>query len=97
MGLAGVWRALTRSRGPRVRPTGVEPCLHRPGLCRSSNRSVAFEGAARQNGRRVPGPGSHGQHWRVTIAAVGIGGHADDFIGQYHRNSNATLTLRYSF
>jgi len=65
------------------------------------NRSVAFEGAARQNGRglyaRAEYSQARGQHWRATIAAVAIGGHADDFLGQYRRNSHATLTLRYSF
>jgi predicted component of type VI protein secretion system len=65
------------------------------------NRSVAFEGAARQNGRGVYIKAEYsqarGQHWRAIIAVVAIGGHADDFLGQYHRNSNATLTLRYRF
>jgi predicted component of type VI protein secretion system len=65
------------------------------------NRSVAFEGAARQNGRgvyaRAEYSQAHGQHWRATIAAVAIGGHADDFLGQYRRNSHAKLTLRYHF
>ena len=65
------------------------------------NRSVAVEGAARQNGRGVYARAEYsqarGQHWRATIAAVAIGGHADDFLGQYRRNSHATLTLRYSF
>jgi hypothetical protein len=65
------------------------------------NRSVAFEGAARQNGRGVYARAEYsqarGQHWRATIAAVAIGGHADDFLGQYRRNSHATLTLRYHF
>jgi hypothetical protein len=65
------------------------------------NRSVAFEGAARQNGHglyaRAEYSQARGQHWRATIAAVAIGGHTDDFLGQYRRNSHATLTLRYSF
>ncbi|HEV8319897.1 MAG TPA: hypothetical protein VGQ10_20950 [Vicinamibacterales bacterium] len=65
------------------------------------NRSVAFEGAARENGRGVYARAEYaqarGQHWRATIAAVAIGGHADDFLGQYRRNSHATMTLRYSF
>jgi len=65
------------------------------------NRSVAFEGAARQNGRglyaRAEYSQARGQHWRATIAAVAIGGHADDFLGQYSLNSHAALTLRYSF
>jgi len=65
------------------------------------NRSVAFEGAARQDGRglyaRAEYSQARGQHWRATIAAVAIGGHSDDFLGQYRLNSHATLTLRYSF
>ena len=65
------------------------------------NRSVAFEGAARQNGRGVYARAEYsqalGEDWRATIAAVAIRGHADDFLGQYNRNSHATLTLRYSF
>jgi hypothetical protein len=65
------------------------------------NRSVAFEGAARQDGHGVYLKAEYsqarGQHWRTTLAAVAIGGRADDFLGQYRRNSNATLTLRYSF
>jgi hypothetical protein len=65
------------------------------------NRSVAVEGAARQNGRGVYARAEYsqarGQHWRATIAAVAFGGHADDFLGQYHRNSHATLTLQYRF
>jgi hypothetical protein len=65
------------------------------------NRSVAFEGAVRQNGRGVYGRAeysqAHGQHWRTTVAGVAIGGAVDDFLGQYKRNSHATVTLRYSF
>lgn len=64
-------------------------------------RSVAFEGAVRQNGRgvyaRAEYSAAHGQHWRTTVAGVAIGGDAEDFLGQYRRNSHATLTLRYSF
>lgn len=65
------------------------------------NRSVAFEGAVRQNGRGVYAKAeysqAHGQHWRATIAAVAIGGRDDDILGQYHHNSHVSLTLRYSF
>ena len=66
-----------------------------------TNRSVAFECAVRQNGDgeygKVEYSQARGQHWRGTIAAVGIGGHSDDFLGQYRRNSYVQLSLRYSF
>ena len=65
------------------------------------NRSIAFEGAFRQNGdgeyAKLEYSQARGQHWRATLTAVGIGGHADDFLGQYHRNSHFTATVRYSF
>ena len=65
------------------------------------NRSVAFETAVRQDGRGVYAKAeysqAHGDHWRTTITAVGIGGHSDDFLGQYHRNSHVALGVRYSF
>ena len=38
-----------------------------------------------------------GQHWRVTITAIGIAGASDDFLGQYSRNSHVKAALRYSF
>jgi hypothetical protein len=64
-------------------------------------RSLAFETAVRQNGGgaygRIEYSQASGQHWRATVTAVGIGGHSDDFLGQYHRNSHVTLALRYSF
>lgn len=38
-----------------------------------------------------------GQHWRATGGFAWIRGRPDDFIGQYDRNSNASLAIRYSF
>jgi hypothetical protein len=65
------------------------------------NRSVAFEGAARQNGDGVYSKLEYsqaaGQHWRATAGAVLIGGRSGDFLGQYNRNSHVALGLRYSF
>ena len=65
------------------------------------NRSIAFETAVRQNLAgaygKVEYSQAYGQHWRVTAAGVVIGGHEDDFLGQYRRNSHLSLTLRYSF
>jgi hypothetical protein len=64
-------------------------------------RTVAIEGVARQSGDGfyIKGEFSEqvGQHWRVTFAGVGLAGKDTDFLGQYHRNSNGSVTLRYSF
>ncbi|MBZ5558331.1 MAG: hypothetical protein LAO77_13755 [Acidobacteriia bacterium] len=66
-----------------------------------ATRSVAFESAVRQSGDGVYAKGEYsqtrGQHWRATIAGVAIAGASDDFLGQYRRNSHATVALRYSF
>jgi hypothetical protein len=66
-----------------------------------SRRGVAFESAARQSGDGVYAKAeyseTHGQHWRATVTGVAIAGDADDFLGQYHRNSHLAITLRYSF
>ena len=63
-------------------------------------RSVAVEGAVRQNGDgiyvKAEYSQSHGQHWRTTVTAVGIGGRSDDFLGQYRRNSHVMVAVRYS-
>ena len=65
------------------------------------NRTVTIEGAVRQSGdgAYVRGLFSEalGSSWRVTFAGVGIRGTADDFIGQFNRNSNVSVTLRLSF
>jgi hypothetical protein len=64
-------------------------------------RTLALEGAVRRAGDGVYAKAEYsearGQHWRATIGAVVIGGHADDFLGQYRRNSHVSLALRYSF
>lgn len=39
----------------------------------------------------------YGRHWRATGGVTWIRGEEDDFLGQYHRNSYASLALRYSF
>jgi hypothetical protein len=65
------------------------------------NRNVGFEGAVRQNGRgvysKVEYSQAYGQHWRATIGGILIGGHSDDFLGQYNHNSHIAVALRYSF
>ena len=64
-------------------------------------RTVAFEGAVRRNGGgtwlRVEYSQGFGAHWRAVAGMAVIRGDATDFLGQYRRNSHATLVIRYSF
>jgi hypothetical protein len=66
-----------------------------------SNRAVELEAAARQDGKGVYAKAEYsqarGQNWRTTVSGVFLGGDRDDFIGQYRRNSQLRLSLRYSF
>ena len=66
-----------------------------------STRSVALDTAVRQNGQgswlRFAYSESFGQHWRATGGFTWIRGDPGDFLGQYHRNSFASIALRYSF
>jgi hypothetical protein len=94
-----------------TRPGGVVSFAPDRGLTRSflgrasytidPNRSVALEGAVRQNGHglwlEVEYSQAVGQHWRATVAGNLIRGEEDDFFGQFRRNSHVSLTLRYSF
>jgi hypothetical protein len=64
-------------------------------------RTVAIEGAVRQSGDGVYFKGeysqSFAQHWRLTLTGVAIQGDPEDFLGQYHRNSHASIVVRFSF
>lgn len=66
-----------------------------------TNRSLAFEAAARQNGKgfwlKSEYSQALGQHWRATANLTVIRGSPSDFLGEYRRNSHALLTFRYSF
>lgn len=66
-----------------------------------ANRSAAVEAAVRQNGDGVYVKGewsaAAGEHWRATVTGVVIRGQSDDFLGQFRRNSNLAIALRYSF
>lgn len=66
-----------------------------------ANRSVAFEGALRRGAdgvyAKVEYSQARGPHWRATLGGILLRGRPDDFLGQYRRNSHATLALRYSF
>jgi hypothetical protein len=63
------------------------------------NRSLVVESAVRSGGSfvRFEYSQTFGQHWRVTPGVAWIRGSANDFLGQYHRNSYLSLALRYSF
>ena len=63
------------------------------------NRSLTVETAVRSGGSfvRVEYSQAYGQHWRVTPGVAWIRGDMTDFLGQYHRNSYASLAVRYSF
>jgi hypothetical protein len=104
-GYAGEFVTTTRSALP-AQFTAFDRGLAKTFLGRASytidvNRSLAFEGAVRQNGRgfyvKAEYSQAVGQHWRATARADVIGGALDDFLGQYRRNSSARLTFRYSY
>jgi len=64
-------------------------------------RSVTIEGAVRQRGEGFYAKGEYtqafGQHWRLTLAGVGLGGNDDDFLGRYRRNNHGSVALRFSY
>ena len=102
-GYAG--EAITRqgSRAANFAPDRglTKTLLGRAGYTIDANRNIAVEAAIRQNGEGVWIKGEYsqllGQHWRATLNLTLISGDADDFLGQYHRNSHAMILLRYSF
>jgi hypothetical protein len=67
----------------------------------SPSKSFAASGALRQNGQgvwlRFEYSQSYGRNWRATGGYTLIRGDMTDFLGQYRRNSHASLALRYSF
>jgi hypothetical protein len=71
----------------------------RAGLTIDANRSMAIEAAIRARGSFLRYEYAHavGQHWRTTLGAAWIRGNMDDFLGQYRRNSYASVAIRYSF
>lgn len=92
----------------RRNPLGFSPdrglaktFLGRASLTIDSYRSIAFEGAVRQNGDgswlKSEYVQTLGAHWKAVAAFSWIRGTAGDFLGQYRKNSHAVLGIRYSF
>jgi hypothetical protein len=101
-GYAGEAVTERRSLLPFAPDRGVtRSMLGRASYTIDPNRSVALEGALRQDGDGGYARGeysqAYGQHWRATIGATLIRGEPTNFFGQYRRNSHATFSLRYSF
>jgi hypothetical protein len=110
---SGEWFFVGGYAGEAITETGTRPpgfapdrgltktFLGRAGYTIDANRSIAVEAAARQNGNGTWAKFEYsqavGQHWRVTGNVTLIRGHADDFLGQYERNSHTALIVRYSF
>jgi hypothetical protein len=71
----------------------------RAGWTIDANRSLAVEAAVRAAGSfsRFEYSQTFGQHWRATAGIAWLRGDMTDFLGQYHRNSYASLAVRYSF
>jgi len=71
----------------------------RAGWTIDPNRSLAVETAVRADGSftRCEYSQTYGQHWRATAGIAWIRGDMADFLGQYRRNSYASLAIRYSF
>jgi hypothetical protein len=65
------------------------------------NRTLAFEGAVRQNGQGAWLEAEYaqqvGRHWRATVRAHLLRGAPDDFIGQYRLNSSLQILARFSY
>lgn len=102
-GYSGEVVTLTRNNPLQFAPDRgfARSFLGRAGYTIDANRSIAIEAAARQNGKgtwvRFEYSQLFGQHWRATAGVTWIHGDVTDFLGQYHRNSYASLALRYSF
>ncbi|MBZ5612326.1 MAG: hypothetical protein LAP38_29080 [Acidobacteriia bacterium] len=75
--------------------------LGRASVNLAGSRSLVFEAVARQNGNGLYAKAEYsqafGQHWRWSAMFKGIRGDPRDFLGQYRRNSFASIVARYSF
>jgi hypothetical protein len=75
--------------------------LARAAVTIDANRSASLEVALRENGQGVWIKGEYTQaiasHLRATAGVAVIEGAKTDFLGQFNRNSFASIGLRYSF
>jgi hypothetical protein len=75
--------------------------LGRASYTLDANRTMAFEGAVRQNGDgawlKAEYTQQVGRHWRATLRGHLLRGAPDDFIGQYRLNSSLQALLRFSY
>jgi len=66
-----------------------------------ARQTLSFEGAVRQTGDgvylRAEYSSAVGRYWRLTLSGVELDGKADDFLGQYRRNSHVFAALRFNF
>jgi hypothetical protein len=101
-GYAGEWVIERRNLFQFAPDRGfAKAFLGRVGYTIDARRSVAMEYVIRQNGDgvwvRSEYSQTFGQHWRATVGFTIIRGEPEDFLGQYRRNSHASINLRYSF
>ncbi len=75
--------------------------IGRAGYTIDTNRSVAVEGAVRQDlggsWIRAEYSFASGSNLRATVSGSWVRGDPDDHFGRYRRNSHLTAALRYSF
>jgi hypothetical protein len=73
--------------------------LGRAGLDLNVNVRLSLDTAVRPGGSMARAEYSRalGPHWRATGGVTGIRGNITDYLGQYHRNSYASLGMRYTF
>jgi hypothetical protein len=101
-GYAGQHVTRQRSVGRFAPDRGMtEAFIGRASYTFDPNRSAAVETAVRTSldgvYLKAQYSQARGDHWRATLAIAVLGGEADDFLGQYRRNSHVVLSLRYSF
>jgi hypothetical protein len=96
---------------PELPPSTIVPFAAERGLARAfvgrasstvdANSSVVLQAAVRRNGDgawlQAQYSRARGSHLRATLEGNVIRGIDADFLGQFRRNSNVNLALRYSF